>query len=465
MKKQERIEGKEIKELERRRRQLNKTKAFALPVVLLLIVLAAFVDEIATASTGQIQSSVVNEFFVIPQGVTYNEGVAMFSGMLSVTSLFYFLCPFYKALADKFGRKIFLALNVAGMGIGMLLCWWSPNVGIYVLGAAMISFFIQHDMQIIYLYEVVPADKRATIYGVLKGLANLSIIAVPVLRRVAMQDNAALWRNIFAVPVIGCAIITVCIALGMRESGTFLRQRIAWLEKPYEERHPKKEPGKKKEKQANQHKTGVFVGMKHLFREKQLFSILMVACSFAMVSPCIFQYVESIMHDYGMDTVSITDALMLYPVIYALIMPVAGYLGDKLGRKKIVVGGGIMTIVGFAAFNVSAMLGLHPYVVGVFYGVYLGCWWTTVDFTNMMSSESVPTYNRGSVAGAGNLIALVSGFLGFALTIVAPLLFPRIGFGYMTVAIPFVLLGVIIMALRVKETKGVDMDSIEYQNI
>ena len=35
----------------------------------------------------------------------------------------------------------------------------------------------------------------------------------------------------------------------------------------------------------------------------------------------------------------------------------------------------------------------------------------------------------------------------------------------MTVAIPFVLLGVIIMALRVKETKGVDMDSIEYQNI
>jgi hypothetical protein len=49
-------------------------------------------------------------------------------------------------------------------------------------------------------------------------------------------------------------------------------------------------------------------------------------------------------------------------------------------------------------------------------------------------------------------------------TIVAPLLFQRIGFGYMVVTIPFVLLGVAILAIKVRETKGVDLGSVRYEN-
>lgn len=87
-----------------------------------------------------------------------------------------------------------------------------------------------------------------------------------------------------------------------------------------------------------------------------------------------------------------------------------------------------------------------------------------MDFTTMMSSESVPTHNRGSVAGAGNLIAMLAGILGMVLTINAPLLFPKIGFGYMAVAIPFILIGLIMLSVRVRETKGVDLSTVEYEN-
>ena len=44
------------------------------------------------------------------------------------------LVPFYKALADKFGRKPFLVLNTLGMGVGMALAWWSPNMVLYFIG-------------------------------------------------------------------------------------------------------------------------------------------------------------------------------------------------------------------------------------------------------------------------------------------------------------------------------------------
>lgn len=54
------------------------------------------------------------------------------------------LVPFYKALADKFGRKPFLVLNTLGMGVGMALAWWSPNMVLYFIGYGMTVFFVQH---------------------------------------------------------------------------------------------------------------------------------------------------------------------------------------------------------------------------------------------------------------------------------------------------------------------------------
>lgn len=463
MEKTNKLEQKEERELEKRKKQMAKG-TMALPVVLLLLVIAAFVDEIATASGGQIQSSVINEFLVIPNGITYNEGVAMFAGMTAVTSILLFLAPFYRPMADKYGRKIFLAINLTGMGVGMLLCWWSPNIIVFITGSAIVSFFIQHDMQIIYLHEVVPAEKRATIYGFVKGLANLSIVAVPLLRKFVMKNNPEMWRNIYVFPIILSIVVVLCIVFKLRETEIFLKKRIDYLEQPFGVRHPVVQTKSKKEKVADTQKTGIWVGMKHLFKEKQLFSILITSCCFAMVSPCIYGYVESIMYDFGMETADITKALMLYPFVYAAILPVAGYLSDKIGRKKIIVASGLITIIGFAAFNMLAMLGANPYAIGICYGIYLGFWWTTVDFTTMMSSESVPTHNRGSVAGAGNLIAMLAGILGMVLTINTPLLFPKIGFGYMAVAIPFILIGLIMLSVRVRETKGVDLSTVEYEN-
>ena len=449
----ERIIQKEQLELYKRQRQLSKlTNIAALPIfVLVLLLLAAFVDEIATATTGQVQSSVITEFIVRPQKIDYNEGVAIFSGMSVFAGVTYVLAPFYKTLADKLGRKPFLVINVAGMGLGMLLCLWSPNIVVYLVGSAFIAFFIQHDMQIIYLYEIVPANRRATIYGIVKGLANLSIIAVPLLRTVAMKNDPELWRNVFAVPVLACVVIAILIMLFAKETKMFLSQRINWLSKPYEERHPVKQEKKAKE---NKGKTGIAVGMKHLFKEKQLLFILITCCCFSLVTSCFYGFTESIMYDYGMKTEEITDALLFYPIIYALIIPACGFLSDRIGRKKVIIISGATAV----------MFHLPACIVGILYGLYLGSWWATVDFTSMMSSESVPTHNRGSVAGASSLVQVVAGGLGAVVTIVAPLLFQYIGFGYMVVTIPFVLIGLIVMALKVRETKGVDLSAVQYEN-
>lgn len=457
----EKMEARESRELEKRRAQLNKKPLkFALLFAALAILLAAGIDAIATQISGQLQSSIVTEFFVEPYNLSYNEAIARFSAVNIISYLILPILPFYKALSDKVGRKPFLAFNIIAMGVGLLLCTWSPNVIVFYVGFAILAFMTSADMQIVYLYEVAPRKSRATFYGIVKGTGAFCIILVPVLRATAMGNDSTLWRNVYMIPAILAFLIAAYILLVPRESEMFIKQRIEYLELPYEQRHPEKG---QKNKGGKKRKTGVFHAMKQLFREKQLFWLTMIGVVFAICSSSFSSYTESIMTNFGMSTETVTTALMIYPFMNMAITWIAGFVSDKIGRKAIVAATGILAVLGFACFNFSAALGMSPYVVGFFYGLYLPCWWQTIDFNSMMIAESTPTYNRASVLAAGSLLKLLGQALGLCFPIIAPLLFEKIGFGYLTAVIPFVAIGIILLMWKVKDTNGVDLNTVEYE--
>lgn len=458
MSSREKIEAREARELARRKAQLNrKPLKFALFFAAIAILLAAGIDSIATQIGGQLQSSIVTEFFVEPYNLSYNEAVSRFSAVNIVSYLILPILPFYKALSDRFGRKPFLAFNIIMMGVGMMLCAWSPNVIVFYIGFSITMFMISSDMQLVYLYEVAPRKNRATFYGVVKGTGAFCIILVPVLRATVMGDDSTLWRNVYAVPMILAFVIAAYILLVPRESEMFLKQRVDYLERPYEQRHPEKKTNSKKQK------TGVVEAMKHLFKEKQLFYLTMITMVFAIGSMPFSGYMESIMTDFGMATESVTIALMIYPFMNLAITWLSGFVSDRVGRKPIIVVAGILAVVGFICFNVSAFLGASPYLVGFFYGLYLPCWWQVGDYVGMMVAESTPTYNRASMIGAVGLLRLIGQGLGLLVPVIAPLLFERIGFGYMVSVIPFVAIGLGLLIWKIKDTNGVDLNTVEYE--
>lgn len=165
----------------------------------LVVLLAAMVDEVSSAINAQVQSSIVNEFIAIARGMDYSDALAVFGSLTVVSYILLALVPFYKALADKLGRKFFLVINTAGMSLGLLLCFVSQNLLTYFIGYALVTFFVQHDMQIIYLFEAAPKEKRARVYGSIKGIATLSIVLVPILRNVFMGADATKWRGVFLI--------------------------------------------------------------------------------------------------------------------------------------------------------------------------------------------------------------------------------------------------------------------------
>jgi MFS family permease len=174
--------------------------------------------------------------------------------------------------------------------------------------------------------------------------------------------------------------------------------------------------------------------------------------------------------DQGMDieaakaaaTSFVTQALMLFSVGSALFQFFPGFLADKLGRKKTAVIMSASVVVTFLLFYIGANNNWNPYVVGFFCGACIGSYWYTGDLMGLMISESTPTNLRASMLAVQ---PMVSGTI-FSVAMVAVMVLINIlgdaAIGICTVVtiIPGMLVGLILMMLKVKETNGVDMGAV-----
>lgn len=190
--------AKEQQELTRLRKALEKTEQKGyLAYVLLILSMAYIVDEIATNIFNAVQSEMVTEFYVLGMGLPFNTGLAAYSAMTAPLFVCMLVIPFYKALADRFGRKLFLAINTFGLGVGMFVCMIAPNPYIYLLGIGIIQFLMNNDMQVLYIMESAPEQHRAKLTSITKAVVLLGVTVIPVLRETFMGNDGARGKRYF----------------------------------------------------------------------------------------------------------------------------------------------------------------------------------------------------------------------------------------------------------------------------
>ena len=450
----EKIKAKEEAELKSlRRKQAKPEYALLLFVLLCLVTLINIVDETSSVLGSSVQSSVVTEFFVNGMGLSYNDGLSRVSLIATFGSLMMLVIPFYKALGDRLGRKALLVFSSFGIGLSLLICFFSSTYITFFVGLIILQFFVGHDMQIVYVLESAPTKSRARIYSTVKFLGILGVVLIPILRSTLMGNDATRWRMIFIVPAflaIGAAVIALFSA---RETGVFVKSRIAYLEKPYDERL-----AEKKQKKANSEKSGVFNGIKHLFSTRDLKWQTISYMVFFIGAAAMSMYYESIMSVGGMSTEAITQALFMYPFVYAALTLVSGFVADLVGRKQTIVAFAIVAMAAFFLFIKGAGSGWNPYLVGSLYGLYLGCYWVGCDYQIIMTTEKVPTSIRLSSVAAMGLLRFGGMLLGLV-TVTFGMRYVSIGTICLAVSVPAIIASIVIMALTVKESKGADMDS------
>ena len=450
--------AREATELAKRKQQLDKKKPKGYLIYLLVVLSIVYiVDEVTSAMGSSMQSEVVTEFFVLGKGMEFNTGLATFTAMSAPLYSMMILMPFYKSLADKYGRKLFLVINTVGMGVGMGICMGATGPIVYLLGMLVINFVMYNDMQVMYVMECAPEKHRAKLTSLTKAVALLGVTLIPILRDVFMGNDGSQWRKVFMIPAMVAVVVGLAAIFLMDETPVFLARRVSWLEMSEEERAAKLASEKKA---ADESKGGVGKAIKFILKHKQIRAVAFCAMIF-MFSTGVTGYYESIMKTGGMTTAEVTKAMSFIPFCNALMTAVGGFITDALGRKKSAILLSSIAFVGLTLFVLAANFGMSPAIVGISYGFFIGGLWSVSDMLCLIiAGESSPTHLRASVLGSMSLLVGI-GSMGSSIAIMVGMLFVEsIGMLSLCICGPFMLIALLVLITRVHETKGVDLNTV-----
>ena len=448
----------EDRELSRRRRELaRKTPKGYLWYLMVVLSIVYIVDEVTSAMGSSMQSEVVMDFFVRGKGMDLNTGIATLGAMSAPLYLTMLLMPFYKSLADTYGRKLFLVLNTIGMGVGLGICMVAPNPWVYLLGMLVINFVMYNDMQVMYVMECAPEKHRAKLTSLTKAIALLGVTLIPILRDHFMGNDGSQWRKVFLIPAVIALVVGICAIFLMRETPVFLAKRVAYLELTDEQRAAQ---AAREQQAAEENKGGVIRALKCMVRHRQIRAVAICSIIFS-VATGVTNFYESIMKTGGMDTAQVTQAMYYIPFFNAAMTAIGGFITDALGRKMSAVILSCVGFLGFVSFILCANFGLSPAVVGISYGLFIGGLWSVSDLLCLiLSGESSPTYLRASVMGTMSLISGLGLIVSLVAINVGMLFVNSIGMLCLVVCAPFMFLSILVLVTQVHETRGIDLNTV-----
>ena len=461
MKHPERTCEKERRELQRLEREagLPKSARYLLFVMIVLTVIY-IVDEITSNINAAMQPYVLFDLFSISSrsvsSPEYTRAINTVAPWQVASNLFLIISPFYKALSDKYGRRVFLMINTVGMGVGMLIVMTSTGVVQYILGMLFMLFFTPNDMQVLYIMETAPKEKRATYSFVAKGIALISVSLIGVLSKAFLrEDLPASWKMVYLIPVVVALVIGAGSFFLVRETPVFVEQRRALLALSPEQRAARAAEDKRN---GTSEEGGVFRALAFIFKNRQLRWILIAG--FLFFATTFYTSYYATVLEGAMSTDLVATALIIYPFFNGLVTIASGFFSDRLGRKKVCLLLGSLALVGLALFVLACRLGWGPIAAGVAYGCSIGGLWSMSDTIILtMPAESSPSGMRSSVMGTISVMIGAGMFIGQILFIVCQN-FLSMDLLFLFICVPFMALSLLVLMTKVKETKDVDLDSI-----
>ena len=455
---------KEIAKWEKEKARPKRNYYFAYLVFIITLIYAT--DEIASQIGTLMKTEIANDLFA-----KFGQSSVALLDILSILVVpFQALGLLYRPFADRLGRKKFLIINTFGMSFAMLVIFLSNNIFLYFIGAVLVQFFIPHDMHVVYIMESAPSKHRARIYSSIKFFANMSVMLVPVLRRLLMSE-ASEWRNVYMIPAI-VGLVTSFIAIMLaRETDAFIDSRLKHLRKSEEELLQEK-----LEKKTNDAQGGLIPAFKFAMKHKQLRWLFITAtlANFGFIGSINYQvimsygYAESLYSSFTeevMDLVSVgpvTTALFLFPVGCSLAQVIMGFICDSKGRKPAALVTAFDCLVCFVGFWLGAKYNWSPAIVGLLCGGFVGSFYSTNDVLIMMIGESAPTNLRSSAMAAEFLPVGMGVGVSYMISLPLAAILGNQFMGIISISllVPGFIAALITLAKKTADTKGIDLDTV-----
>ena len=440
--------------------------------MILIICLVYITDEIASQICVQMKTEIAGTLFA-------RFGNKSLSTLGTLELLSYpciAISLFYKTLSDRFGRRLFLVVNTFGMAAGMTLIFLSGNIALYIVGYCVIAFFVPHDMQVVYIMETAPAKHRAKIYSLVRAVATLGAMLIPLLRRLFLHDQSQ-WRMVFLVPAVLGLIASFLALFFSRETDAFIDSRLKYLRMSEEELRAEKAA-----KDIRNAQGGFFAALKFAMRRRQLrwLYILMAFHNLGFIITMNYQPMLSYGYasrlvasggaaelDDALNAVvsnngAVTQALFLFAIGSAVFQFAVGFVSDRLGRKPAAALMSALTLASLLLFTFGAKLGWAPWLVGLLTGACVGSFWSVGDINVMMMSESAPTNLRSSVTSSAYVIQALGTIVGMAVLLptLSVLGNAVISTAVLCISAPGILIGLLLVLTKTHETRGTNLDAV-----
>lgn len=457
---------KEILKWEKEKARPKKNLYFAYLVFIITLIYST--DEIASQIGTLMKTEIANDLLS-----KFGESSVGLLDILSILVVpFQALGLLYRPLADRWGRKKFLIINTFGMSFAMLVIFLSNNLFLYFVGACMVQFFIPHDMHVVYIMESSPSKHRARVYSSIKFVANMSVMLIPFLRRMLME-NASEWRNVYLIPAL-VGVITSFIALATaRETDSFIDSRLRHLRMSDEERRAEKEKADAANAQG-----GLIPALKFAMKHNQLrwLYITSALANLGFIGTINYQVILTYGYAGNMasggkiteailDSVStgeVTTALFMFPIGCAVSQVIMGFISDSKGRKTAAITTAVNCLIAFVTFTVGSSLAWNPYLVGFLCGASIGSFYSTNDVLIMMIGESAPTNLRSSAMSAQFIVTAAGVALSYVIGLPIITLAGNSATGIVSLSllVPGFIAAFFSLVRKTNETKGIDMDTV-----
>jgi len=122
----------------------------------------------------------------------------------------------------------------------------------------------------------------------------------------------------------------------------------------------------------------------------------------------------------GLSLPGIMGMLITFNLVYALLSTPAGSLSDRIGRRKLIVGGWFVYAAIYLGFALAAA-GWHVWILYALYGAYYGLAYGTIK---ALVADLVPVHLRGTAYGTYNTVL---GLLDFPASLIAGVLWQGVG--------------------------------------
>ncbi len=392
--------------VDRNKKNLGVT-AIAVAAVIILI---QFIDSYCTEIFGRTQSLSVTTFLIDARGMSADEGVAYMSRMMLPFYLIGMLTPFVRSYADIVGRKVMLFINVALLVVGSVICMLADSLIIYLLGNGILILGYSLDIHMIYIVDMLPANRRATVRGICGGTAMAAAMCIPLMRSWIANRSGYSWQDIYMVGIAGGIGILVCMGIYVVLRAAAGHSRSSETSSLYDISN---------EIFTKDGKIHFIHTLKELCKQNRTKALLISICVVGLATAGIQYYNEPLLAFGGMSEKKVNIVLLWQPVTALVVNVITGIAADRLRREYVVAAGIVISLVTGCVFIFGVDHITSPALLGILWGCMSGFYYSSEELINMMVMESAATEVRGRASAMSTFAYGIGDQVGiFAISLV-----------------------------------------------